>query len=67
MRELDRGKSFVVTRNGVPVGELSPRRRKRFVAAEVVIELFQNAPPIDYTQFRADLDDVVDQGIDPRA
>ncbi|HUZ82793.1 MAG TPA: hypothetical protein VMU73_11175 [Gaiellaceae bacterium] len=27
---LDRGEMFVVTRNGVPVGELTPLRRRRF-------------------------------------
>jgi prevent-host-death family protein len=27
MRELDRGESFVVTRNGVPVGGLARRSR----------------------------------------
>ncbi|PYQ81141.1 MAG: hypothetical protein DMG01_04830, partial [Acidobacteria bacterium] len=26
MRALDRGKAFIVTRNGVPVGELIPVR-----------------------------------------
>lgn len=31
MRELDRGESFVVTRNGTPVGELMPVRRRQFV------------------------------------
>ena len=36
MRRLDEGESFVVTRNGVPVGELTPLRRQRFVAAETV-------------------------------
>jgi prevent-host-death family protein len=33
MRALDRGESFVVTRNGVPVGELTPLRHEQFVAA----------------------------------
>jgi antitoxin (DNA-binding transcriptional repressor) of toxin-antitoxin stability system len=32
MRALDLGESFVVTRNGVAVGELVPVRRRRFVA-----------------------------------
>jgi len=27
MRRLDEGESFVVTRNGVPAGELTPLRR----------------------------------------
>jgi len=32
MRALDSGDPFVVTRNGVAVGELTPIRRWRFVA-----------------------------------
>jgi antitoxin (DNA-binding transcriptional repressor) of toxin-antitoxin stability system len=30
MRALDAGDSFVVTRNGVPVGELAPVHRRGF-------------------------------------
>ena len=37
MRALDRGESFVVTRNGVGVGELAPLRRRRFVLAEAAL------------------------------
>jgi antitoxin (DNA-binding transcriptional repressor) of toxin-antitoxin stability system len=44
MRGLDRGESFVVTRNGVPVGELVPVRRRRFVTAVVAVAAFQGAP-----------------------
>ena len=67
MRRLDEGESFVVTRNGVPVGELTPLRRLRFVAAESIAQLFQAAPAIDGEQFRRDLDAFADQNIDPRA
>ncbi len=66
MRALDRGEDFVVTRNGVPVGELRPVRR-RFVHRNVLLELFRIAPIIDGKQFRADVDEVLDQSIDPRA
>jgi prevent-host-death family protein len=66
MRALDRGESFVVTRNGVPVGELTPVRRRRFVPAEVAIAAFADLPPIDFERFRADLDAVVDQDPTPR-
>ena len=31
MRGLDRGESYIVTRNGVPVGELMPVRRREAV------------------------------------
>ncbi|MBI2017017.1 MAG: hypothetical protein HYY42_01575 [Chloroflexi bacterium] len=69
MRALDRGESFVVTRNGVPVGELRPLRRQRphFVATEVLIEAFRGAPRIDFKRFREDIDRFVDQDPTPRA
>lgn len=67
MRRLDQGETFIVTRNGTPVGELTPLRRHRFVAADAVVAMFRNAPGIDAARFRADLDAVVAQGVDPRA
>ena len=67
MRDLDRGQSFVVTRAGVPVGELVPLRRHRFVSAESVAAIFRGAPPIDYRAFRRDLDAVASQRATPRA
>ncbi len=67
MRGLDEGETYVVTRNGVPVGELSPMRRHRFVRAEAVAEAFRNAPPVDLERFRADLDRVASQSTEPRA
>lgn len=67
MRALDRGESFVVTRNGVPVGELVPFERERFVRAEVAVELFAGAPAIDATRFRRDVDAFLDQSASPRA
>ena len=56
MRALDRGESFVVTRNGVPVGELTPVRRRQFVAADDAVAAFANAPAVDLHRFRGDLD-----------
>jgi antitoxin (DNA-binding transcriptional repressor) of toxin-antitoxin stability system len=64
MRELDRGESFLVTRNGTPVGELRPIRRRRFVPAELAIAAFSGIGKIDRERFRADIDRAVDQ--DPR-
>ncbi len=66
MRALDRGESFVVTRNGVAVGELSPRRERQYVPAATVIEAFAGAPVIDTERFRADVDAVLDQDPSPR-
>lgn len=66
MRRLDQGESFIVTRNGTPVGELAPLRRHRFVATDTVVRAFRGAPPLDAHRFRADLDAVVDQDTAPR-
>lgn len=66
MRRLDLGESFVVTRNGVPVGELAPLRRHRFVSADAAIAMFRNAPPVDYARLRSDLDQLATQDPTPR-
>jgi prevent-host-death family protein len=66
MRALDRGESFVVTRNGVPVGELTPFQQRRFVAAEAAVAAFAGAPTIDRERFRADVDAILDQDPTPR-
>lgn len=67
MRALDRGDSFVVTRNGEPVGELTPLRRRQFVQRDVALALFAGAPAIDAARFRADVDELLDQDPGPRA
>jgi prevent-host-death family protein len=67
MRQLDSGESFVITRNGVPVGELTPARRQRFVAAATVTAAFAGAPGIDADRFRRDVDRLADQTAAPRA
>ncbi len=66
MRALDRGESFVVTRNGVPVGELVPVRRRRFVPADAALAAFAGAARLDPARFRADIDAVLDQDPGPR-
>jgi antitoxin (DNA-binding transcriptional repressor) of toxin-antitoxin stability system len=66
MRALDRGESFVVTRNGVPVGQLLPLPRRRFISAEEVIAAFARAPSIARARFRHDLDAFLDQDPSPR-
>ena len=66
MRALDQGEDFIVTRNGVPVGELRPIRRRKFIPKEEFLALFKGAPQIDYERFRADIDAYVDQDPTPR-
>ena len=62
VRRLDGGETFIVTRNGVPVGESLPLRRHRFVAAETAVAMFRSAPVVDYDRFREDLDGAASQG-----
>ena len=66
MRALDRGETFVVTRNGAPVGELTPLRRRQFVTAEAAVSAFGGAPEIDLERFRDDVDAWLDQEPAPR-
>jgi antitoxin (DNA-binding transcriptional repressor) of toxin-antitoxin stability system len=66
MRALDRGEDFIVTRNGAPVGELRPIRRRQIIPKEEFLALFEGSPHIDYEGFRADIDAHVDQDPTPR-
>lgn len=67
MRALDRGEGFVVTRNGVAVGELRPLHHRRFVAADAALAAFAGAPQVDAGRFRKDVDAALDQNATPRA
>ena len=63
MRRVEAGESFVITRNGRPVAELTPRadnpqRRPRYTGREQQ-EFFRTLPPMDVEQWnreRADAD-----------
>jgi antitoxin (DNA-binding transcriptional repressor) of toxin-antitoxin stability system len=66
MRDLDRGTTFVVTRNGRPVGELVPLRQRAFVAAEFAHAAFAGAPPVAARRFRRDVDAFIDQTVRSR-
>jgi antitoxin (DNA-binding transcriptional repressor) of toxin-antitoxin stability system len=66
MRELDRGEEFIVTRNGVPVGELRPLGSRYFVSTAALRKAFAGAAKIDYRRFREDVDSFVDQDPTPR-
>lgn len=68
MDAVEHGEEFIVTRNGTPIGELIPLRRRRTVSREEFAALFANAPVIDAARFRADLDRAIDNEVrDPYA
>lgn len=64
MRAIEAGESFIVTRNGVPLAELTPLKRRTEVPCDEVLALFQGAPRIDFARFRADVDAVVDPWVE---
>ena len=64
LREVEAGRTIVVSRNGTPVAELRPIRPRRFVSRATLAEAAARAPRIDASQFRADVDTVVDQRVD---
>lgn len=64
LRDVQAGQSLIVTRNGTPVAELKPVLPRRFVAREAIAHAAATAPRIDGKAFRADLDTLVDQGVD---
>jgi len=66
MRALDKGKAFIVTRNGVPVGELIPLRRRVFVPTEAALATFAGAPRVALGRFRKDVDGLINQDPTPR-
>lgn len=66
MRQLDQGESFVITRNGVAVGELTPLRRRRFVSTNAAVAAFRGASRVEFERLREDLDSAVSQEISPR-
>ncbi len=60
LREVEAGRTIIVSRNGTPVGELRPFRRHRFVPRAVIADAARGAVRIDAVQFLSDLDAVVD-------
>ncbi len=64
LREVEAGRTVVVTRNGTPIGEIRPIRRRRFVPRATIAEAASRAPRIELERFRADLDAVIQPHIE---
>ena len=64
LRDVQRGETLIVTRNGTPIAELRTLPPRRFVPREVITASARSAPRIDYARFRADVDQILDQSID---
>ncbi len=66
LRAVKNGECITVTSSGVPVAELVPLRRGRFVDAQVALEAFADAPAIELKALRDDLDSIGDPDFLPR-
>lgn len=64
LREVEAGRTVIVSRNGTPIGELRPIRRQRFVPRAAIADAAARAVRIDARRFRADLDAVVNPHAD---
>lgn len=63
LRAVEGGATFVVTRNGTPIAELHPLRRRTFVPTTQVMAMFAHNDAIDAERFFGDLDAAVDQDL----
>lgn len=59
VNRVERGETLLVTRAGVPVGELRPLPRPRLTADALLLR-WRHVPAVDPAAFRADLDAVLD-------
>jgi prevent-host-death family protein len=64
LREVEGGRSLIVTRNGTPVAELRPVGRQHFAPRERIAIAAQRAARIDRRRFRDDVDSLADQRVD---
>jgi prevent-host-death family protein len=58
MDAVERGESILVTRNGTPVAELRPVRRRRFVATAELMRNLRGLGRTDYAAMRAEADEL---------
>lgn len=59
MSRVEQGETVIVTRAGVPVGELRPLPRPRLTADSLILR-WRHVPVVDAEVLRADLDEVLD-------
>ena len=56
MDAVERGETIVVTRNGTPIAELRPIRRRTFVPTAELKRALDPVPRTDYKAMRAEMD-----------
>ena len=59
MDAVEAGETIVVTRNGHPVAELHPARRRRLAPTAEVARALHGLPKVDLAAMRAELDQLL--------
>lgn len=62
LQRVERGEALTVTRDGQPIAELRPLRR-RPIPAETLVSRWRNLPAVDPAEVRADIDRVLDSSL----
>lgn len=62
LARVDRGESLIVTRDAMPVAQLSPIRKPSLPAGELVSRR-RSLPHVDVRQLRRDIDTVIDSTV----
>jgi len=58
MDAVERGETVVVTRNGTPIAELRPLRRRTFVPTAELLLAFRGLPRMNLSQLRNEADEL---------
>ena len=56
------GEVLTVTRDGIPVAQLSPLPRKP-LTAEALLQRHRGLPPLDLDEIRRELDEIIDPAL----
>ncbi|GAB3994976.1 hypothetical protein GCM10029992_10970 [Glycomyces albus] len=57
MDALEHGESFILTRNGVAIGEVRPYSHRRKLTSAELVERAKRLPRVDYAEMRAEADE----------
>lgn len=58
MTAVEAGESFILTRNGTPIAEVTPIRRRRLVPTSELRSQLSGLPRVDYDEMRAESDEL---------
>jgi prevent-host-death family protein len=58
MTAVENGESFVITRNGTKIADVTPHGRPRKVTKEELLEICRKLPPVDYAQMRRETEEL---------